>query len=322
MKSILAITIASIYGLSIRLMFGFFGDYMGVMSVTFLMLVPMVVGFLTIRLSPNRANLTSIAAFFRPWLTSLAILVLTMVLNIEGAICWIMIFPLFAVLAGLGGLIAFKWKKKKEQDEDILDNARNNTLGVSAALFIPLVLGAMEGERGLQTKHYELRKEVLIAASAEKVWQTIARIETIRPKEKKTYFSNAMGFPSHTRTTLDTFAVGGRRVAYYEKGLYFEETITALQKEKYLELAIKTDPTKIPPTVLDEHIVIGGKHVDVLQDTYRLESLPDGTRRLSLTSKFYINTPFNWYAGIWAEYLMADLLSGELDMIKTRAELR
>lgn len=321
MKSILAITIASIYGLSIRLMFGFFGEYMTIMGISFLLLVPMFVGFLTIHLSPNHVKLTSITAFFRPWLTSLAILVLTMALNIEGAICWIMIFPLFAVFAGLGGLIAFKRKKKKEQDEDILDNARNNTLGVSAALFIPLVLGAMEGERGLQTKHYELRKEVVIAANAEKVWQTIARIETIKPKEKKTYFSNAMGFPSHIRTTLDTFAIGGKRIAYYEKGLYFEETITALKKEKYLELAIKTDPTKIPPTVLDEHIVIGGKHVDVLQDTYHLDSLPDGATRLSLTSKFYINTPFNWYAGIWAEYLMTDLLSGELGMIKTRAEL-
>src|SRR6478752_9596927 len=100
MKSILAITIASIYGLSIRLMFGFFGDYMGIMSITFLVLVPIVVGFLTIRLTPNRAKLTSISAFFRPWLTSLAILVLTMALSMEGAICWIMIFPLFAVLAG------------------------------------------------------------------------------------------------------------------------------------------------------------------------------------------------------------------------------
>jgi hypothetical protein len=41
--------------------------------------------------------------------------------------------------------------------------------------------------------------------------------------------------------------------AVYEKGLYFDETITQLEKEKLLVLDIKTDPHKIPPTVMDEH---------------------------------------------------------------------
>jgi hypothetical protein len=30
---------------------------------------------------------------------------------------------------------------------------------------------------------------------------------------------------------------------------------------------------------------------------------------------------FNWYAGIWAKYLMSDLLKGELNLIKQRSEL-
>ena len=70
---------------------------------------------------------------------------------------------------------------------------------------------------------------------------------------------------------------------------------------------------------MDEHIVIGGKHVDILQDIYKLEKLSDTSCRLTLSSRFYINTPFNWYASIWAKYLMADILQSEINLINERA---
>jgi len=130
--------------------------------------------------------------------------------------------------------------------------------------------------------------------------------------------ANFFGFPQALSTTLDSLAVGGKRLAVYEKGLYFAETITAYTPEKSLVLRIKTDPNNIPPTVMDEHIVIGGKHFDILQDVYQLEALPDGNCRLQLTSHYMLATPFNWYASIWVHYLMADILQGELDLIKQR----
>ena len=54
-------------------------------------------------------------------------------------------------------------------------------------------------------------------------------------------------------------------MALYENGLYFDETILAYQKEKQMVLHIKTDPANIPPKVMDEHIVIGGRHVDITE---------------------------------------------------------
>ena len=108
-------------------------------------------------------------------------------------------------------------------------------------------------------------------------------------------------------------------MAYYDKGLYFNETITEYEHEKKMVLDIKTDPNKIPPTVMDEHILIGGRHVDILQDVYTLEQLPNGNYLLKLSSHFFINTPFNWYAAIWADYLMSDILDAELQLIQSRA---
>jgi uncharacterized protein YndB with AHSA1/START domain len=328
MKVLFAFGFATLYGLFLRLFFGFFAGFMEVMGLVFLGLVPFVIGFLTITFMPRDKPISTGAAFLYPWATSLVILVITMLLSIEGAICWMMIFPFFGVAAGIGGIIANRMRTpvdNTDEDTDILDQnlwQDKNRLSVSLLMLAPMLLGAIEGDRSTSAAYYTLQKEVIIAAAPAQVWAAMGSIDTVASGEKHTYFTNAMGFPSHLHTTTDRFELGGTRLAVYENGLFFTEKITKIVPEKLLVLQIDVDPNKIPPTVLDEHIVIGGKHLDVLEDTYTLTALPDGKSRLTLSSHFYINTPFNWYASIWADWVMSDLLKGELGLIKKRAEGR
>lgn len=319
MKSLLAVAFASVYGLSIRLLFGFLDNIMGIMSVTFLVLVPMLIGFVTIIVIPKQKGINGVGAFFLPWLTSLVILVITMLLNIEGSICWIMIYPFFAILAGLGGLIAYYIKKGRAKNmSNDNDFGKPTTLNMSLLFLLPAFAGYVEGEKTLTPRHFNMSEEVIIAASPKEVWKELTHINELESKEKTGSFSGMLGFPRHLRTVLDTPAIGGKRIAIYEKGLYFKETISQYEPEHLMALDIKTDPKNIPPTVMDEHILIGGKHIDILEDVYKLEALPDGKSRLTLSTHFYINTPFNWYSGIWAHYLMKDILQEELELIKTR----
>ncbi len=325
MKTLLGVSFATIYGLTIRLLFGFFNNIMSIMSVTALIIVPVIIGFATVMFIPLDKISTGVGAFFKPWLTTLAILFLTILINLEGAICWIMIYPLFSIMAGFGGLGAYYLKKKQQQmpdDPTIIDWEKPDSLKISLVLLTPLFFGWIEGDRSLAPKELSITEEVIIAAPPAEIWYALTHVNKVDGNEKKTHLANALGFPHHLQTTLDSAAVGGKRMAYYEHGLYFEETITAYEPERLMVLDIDVDPDKIPPTVMDEHILIGGKHVDVLEDTYRLTPLSDGTSQLSLTSRFYINTPFNWYSRIWAKYLMSDLLSGELDLIRHRAQFK
>lgn len=319
MKTLFAVGFASLYGLIVRLLFGFMEDFMGIMSITFLVLVPVFIGFITVILIPKVSN--GAAAFFIPWLTSFVILFITIAFSIEGAICWIMVFPFFAILAGIGGMIAHSIKKRNARNKDLDKNdwGKPNTLNVSALFFVPAILGYLEGERTLIPVEYTVTKEVVIAAPPAEVWKQLTHINDLKESEKHASLSNFMGFPRHLRTVADTFAVGGTRFAVYEKGLYFKETISEYVPDKRMVLDIKTDPDNIPPTVMDEHILIGGKHLDILKDEYNVEQLPNGSSRLSLASRFRINTPLNWYAGLWAHYLMSDILMGELNLVKTRA---
>jgi uncharacterized protein YndB with AHSA1/START domain len=317
MKSLFAIVLASVYGLVIRLLFGFANGLLEIMSVTFIFLVPIGVGYLTVGLMAPAKVRTSTAAFFTPWLTSLVLLVITVLLSIEGAICWIMIFPIFATFAGIGGLLAFNYHPRKNRQGP--DRQQPTSLNMSLLVAGPLLLGFIEGEKALIPKQLTISREVVVAAPPAAVWQQLtSRRAVARPASGRS-LAGLFGFPHHLTTTLDTFRVGGRRVAYYEKGLYFEETVASYQPARQLVLRVNANPSAVPPAVMDEHILIGGKHLDILEDTYQLTPLAGGRTRLRLASRFAINTPFNWYAEIWAHYLMADILDGELAGLQARA---
>lgn len=323
MKLFSPIAFASIYGLAIRLLYGMLGDIMSIMSLSFFVLGPLAIGFLTVFFLPRKKWLRNSAAFFWPWITCLVVLVITIIAQIEGAICWIMAYPLFAMVAGIGGIIANNVRKKKFIDTDDPENLEKWTkpdkLTISLVLLIPVLFGLGEGERMFNRKDMTITKSVIIHASPENIFKAIATINEIKPAEKHTSLSTMIGFPGHIKTTLDSLAVGGKRKAIYEKGLYFDETISRYEPGRLLVLDVKTDPSNIPPTVMDEHIIIGGKHVDILQDVYSLEQLAGGDYRLSLSSHFFINTAFNWYAGAWANYLMGNILNGELELVKKRS---
>ena len=311
MKLLFAVTFTSVYALSVRLLFGFFDNILSIMGITFLILVPACIGFVTVLLSGKKIK-NRLSAFFTPWITSSFLLIITILLNLEGIICWIMMFPLFAVLSGFGGITAYEINKKQMRSE------REKTLDISLAFLIPLLIGYIEGDRSLTPETLTVKEEITIQAGSDKIWRHIINVNIDNDRETRS-LSETLGFPKHLYTTLDTAAVGGKRIAYYSKGLFFEETITDLIKEKKLVLEITTYPKKIPPTVMDEHILIGGEHLDILEDVYQLEPLKNGKIKVSLSSEFYINTPFNWYSKLWAKMLMTDMLNQQLKRIKRQS---
>ena len=330
MKALFALFSASLYGLILHFLFGFFGDIFEIMSLSFLAMSPAGIGFLTILLWRPKEVPSVNAAIFRPWLTCLALLIVTIMLSMEGTICWIMIFPFFAALSSVGGVIArsvlkYRAQKARAGNDEVLDDVdewRNpGALKTSVLLMLPLVFGALEGERSTSTQEYCIEREIILQAPPERVWAELVRVRPLGPEEPTGgALVRLLGLPRHLRTELDTLMVGGRRSAFYERELVFDETILELEPERRMVLAVKTDPEKIPPTVLDEHILVGGRHFSTLEDVYRLDPLPGGRCRLRLSGRYTISTPFNWYAGWWAGWLVSDVLQGVLELVKSRSE--
>ncbi|MDN4165539.1 hypothetical protein QWY31_08505 [Cytophagales bacterium LB-30] len=309
---LIAIGIPTGYALILRLLFGVntWSDLFSVMSITFLFLLPTIVGALTVYLSRPEKTKSISYRIFIPWIPVLLFLIVTISLSLEGWACWLMILPVFLIAASIGGLIGAYLKNR----------GKNERLHISIVVLLPFILGPIESLIESIPATYQAYTYIDIDAPAEEIWDHVTRVKEI-PKEQDTgYLTRFLGFPRPVKAELDFEGVGACREAIFTKGLVFHETVTEYKDNEKMVFTIRVNPHEILSTTLDEHVVIGGQYFDVLNGTYELEKLPNGLHRLHLYSHFKMNTTFNFYAGWWGKWIMKDIQNNILKVEKQRAE--
>lgn len=297
-----------------RLIFGmkFLGDYLSVMSVSFLVFVPISIGILTIMLSPKEMSDSYIFRIFAPMAAIMVFLVSTTILNMEGLICWIMALPVFLVVAAVTAVItgairdSLYWKKTR--------------LSVSLFILLPFLLAPIEQQVRIEPKLFTVNTSIQINAAPDKIWENVVRVREIKESEDKGKLSKYMGFPRPIKAELDSLKIGGVRKAIFSKGLVFDEKVKYYEHEKKMSFSITPLTEQIPATTLDEHVTIGGKYFTVLDGNYELEKIGENKYNLILYSHFTMNTTFNFYSGLWSELIMKDIQNNILQVIKNRCE--
>ena len=311
-NTLIAIGIPTLYAVILRLLFGIdtWNDLFSVMSVTFLFLLPTIVGALTVYLSHPEKVKKMAYRIFAPWIPIFLFLLITLVLAIEGWACWLMILPIFLIAASIGGLIGAYIKTRKT----------NSRLNMSLLMLLPLFIGPIESLIETIPGTYKADTYIDIDAPAEKIWDNVTRVKEIPLEQDKGYLTRMLGFPRPIKAELDFEGVGAYREAIFTKGLVFHETVTEYKDNEKMVFNIKAYPHEIPSTTLDEHVVIGGDYFDVLNGTYELEKPSNGLNRLHLYSHFKMNTTFNFYAGWWGKWIMKDIQNNILQIEKKRSE--
>ncbi len=309
----LAVSIATLFGLLMR---GFFAigslqGFYGVMSLSFLITVPLVVGVLSVCLSPREFTIRLPYRMFTPWMPVFLFLAITLLLKIEGLTCWLMVLPLFLLLSSAGGLIAGYVKTRKPAWQ---------TPTIVLILFLPFVLSPLEQKAGCIPTQYTAETYTDIKASKEDIWQNMIAVKDIEEGQSKAWLSKLLGFPRPLHAILNYDGMGASRPAVFTNGLVFYETVVEYDRLDKLVFNVDADPKNIPASTMDEHVVIGGRYFDVVNGTYKLEELNDNTCRLHLCSRFTVNTTFNFLAGSLAKLIMKDIQGNLLQVIKSRAE--
>ena len=228
----------------------------------------------------------------------------------EGIICIIMAIPIFAVLAILGAIFGAILSSSSKNGPHVL---------YGFTLILPLALGSMETQVPASSMVQIIEQEILIKASPELVWQYINNPLDIKPKELESGFAYRIGvpFPVQARTLEEK--VGGRRELIWQRGVHFEERITAWEANRHIAWTYQFAADSFPPGSLDEHIVIGGKYFNLEDTSYTLTPVATGTRlRIKVTTR--VSTNFNWYANLWAKFLVEDTATSILNFYKNRAE--
>lgn len=309
---LVVILIPTIYALILRLIFGVkeWDDLFSVMSLTFLFCLPTIVGALTVYLSKVEDARKSSYRIFMPWVPIFIFLIATMFMHIEGWACWVMILPVFLAAASIGGAIGGYLKTRNNNDK----------LNISILVLIPFLIGPLETLLHKIPATYTAYTSIEINAPGETIWNNVTAVRKIDKKEDKGYLNELLGFPRPVEAVLNYKGVGAYREARFTNGLVFHETVKEYQENKKMVFSIKAFPYEIPSTTLDEHVVIGGDYFDVLDGTYELEKISENKYKLILYSKFKLNTTFNFYAGLWAKWIMKDIQNNILQVGKKRSE--
>ncbi len=278
------------------------------MYVTSLMAVPAVSGYLTVALAHRRNVVTNVRrALLLPQASIILSSLLALLFGYEGLICLVIWVPLGIFMSAMGGLIAYNLKHQ-------------HGIIWPAVLALPPALLPIEAKLSFDDSTTRVTSNIVVEAAPSAVWEQVKSVPMIRPDEMPASWVHRMGFPRPLAATLSHEGVQGVRIATFERGLVFEETVTEWMPEEKLAFRIEVDPASVPPEALDEHVVIGGRYFDVLHGTYTLTRTPEGHTLVRLESTFRLSTHINAYAGLWTEAIMDRIQLDILSVIKRRAE--
>lgn len=281
-----------------------FGALFGIMTVSFLVLVPMVIGYLTVRPHPTPSLGYRLLA---PWLPTILSVVVCYAVGWEGTICIVMGLPLLLIFSSLGGVIAAV-------------TTRRGSGAAAAAMLVPFLAAPMEQRLPRHDSIHEVRTSIRIRATPATVWAEIVEVPTITATEQKPALFTRLGFPRPLSATLSRPGVGGLRHARFEGGVLFLETVTDWEPERRLRFTIAAQTDSIPPTTLDRHVTIGGQYFDVLSGRYEIRNTMKQSVVLDLTSELRLSTHFNLYATPWADAIMRSIQENILEVVRVRAE--
>ena len=303
------------YGLFCRWIFGLesMGKFMQIMSSSFIIVMPLALGFVTIVVHRSREDLKFWHFIILPWISGVLALIFALLLVWEGLICVILWLPLVMILASVGGFLAWVMFL-------IIKPRRNRMYCAAVVGLLPFAIAPIET---LNPPEHEMRtvvSRVVIEAPVDVVWKNIATVPAITEKEHRFSWVHAIGFPRPIEAKLIGEGVGAVRHATFEGDVLFLEYVTEWKENQRLSFTIDANTDNIPPETFDEHVTIGGPYFDVLNGSYEIEPLGDGKVLLHLSSQQRLSTNFNFYSHLWTEWLMDRIQAYILEVIKERCE--
>jgi len=314
----IAIGVGLLYGLMTRLSWGYepFQHFLGTpVSSSYLFLTPFVLGSLVALIGMLLAPSINISVWGvgMPFLAVIVGTVAATWTGLEAFFCVLVAFPILSAMAIMGGLITAGMMR-------VLGPIRTRFYA-SIVVFVPYLVAPVEQLFELPSEKISITNTIEVKASAETIWQEIASVSEIHPKEIRNSWIYQLSFPRPKAATLDYEGVGGKRIATFDREVSFFEVIDIWSPPELLSFSIEADPAFIPANAFDEHIIVGGRFYDVLDGTYQIEAISENHCRLHLTSHHRLSSNFNAYAAWWSRLIMEEIQTTILEVVAKRAEV-
>lgn len=305
---IIGISLGIAYGLMTRLVFG---QKATLASVTYLFIIPTVLGIIPLMFADNDKLKSYKTIVFIPWLTASTFFLTLFLFGIEDFICLLILAAPFFILGTIGALIYRIVQINREKSKGKL----------MTLVLLPFLFAPIEEFIKSPSETFMVKSEVLIDASPETIWNNIVEVQKIDPEEYDSGFFNSIGIPRPISATVDKKELGGQRIGHFEGGLMFIETITEYEEHRKVSFDIKIDPSTVRQKVFDQH-VLNGNYFNFVDATYELTELKDGQVKLTLSSSYQLTSTINFYGKFWGDIILTDFQDRLLNVIENRCEAK
>jgi hypothetical protein len=307
---LLSVSLGVAYGLSIRFLFGLFDQGASVVSISFLVLVPIVIGALVVYFDATISVRPVLRAVMLPWLSIVIFLGTTVALLLEGSICVVIAAPAFLALSSIGGLIG-RWAKLIRKP---------GTTVMSSVVMLPLLVAPLEGQSVSKPETYTVSRSVRIAARPETIWSNILEVPPISDHELPFSFNDLLGIPRPIEAHMRYLNGQAVRDTKWEHGISFREVIVKSEPNKTVEWEFDFPPGSIPVGALDNHVSLAGKYFHLESGGYTLQKVSEFSTNLTLRTNYKISMRPLVYGRLWSYVVLTEFHERILNIVRNRAE--
>lgn len=300
----------AVFGVLLRVGFGALpSQYLGPMSIGFLIGTPLAVGALTVY-GARRHDPGAMFWLFAPWATIGLMLIGCGLALLEGIICIAILTPLFLLMGSIGGgLMGIALKIAPFEPSHL-----------RAVAVVPLLLLFGESYVPLETREAQIRRSVHVKAPPAVVWDQILTARSIQPSELPLSITHLIGVPKPLEGVNVATADGEVRFSQWERGVNFRALVTERREHETITWRYQFDDHSFPAGSMDDHVAIGGRYFDLHDTTFNLYRTHDGGTQLEIVAHYRVTSSVNLYAAPIARLLGHDFVGTILQLYKTRSE--
>jgi hypothetical protein len=304
-------TLGALIGIALRIVFNRSPEqaYTAMLG-SFIAGSPLIVGVVTVYLAELEERRSWKYYIFAPMLATCLYVLGTLAILVEGWICALLIFPLFAVIGAVGGVVM-----------GLICRMTNWPRGriVSGLVLLALAGGAIEPR--VPTSDYAgvQERSVFVAAPPDAVWRELVDTPRIRAAEVDSAWMYRIGVPVPTSGAGEYRDGEHVRHILMGKGVHFEQVASEWRVNERVTWNYRFAANSFPAGALDDHVRIGGKYFDLGGTTYALRAEGTGTR-LTVTMRYRVSTHFNFYAARVGDLLVGDFAEKIVQFYARRAQ--
>jgi hypothetical protein len=275
-------------------------------SLSFVLILPLTAGLITVLLTLKHSR-TILYSILAPLVAILFFFITAIATKMENIVSLLIITPPFIIAGVAGGLIA-----------KFISLHKNKQL-IYFFLLLPFASSWIENRFVSPENYYLVKTSVVMNTTPDKIWPHVIRVEDIREAEFCKGLFNYTGVPRPLYAELDKDTVGATRRGHFDGGLIFEELVSVWQRNKKIQMYIKTDDKEIGMSVFNEH-VLKGNVFSFINASYELQQIEQKKTLVILSSVYRLKSKMNIYASFWGHSLLSDFQNRLLSVIKQRCD--